>query len=485
MPKLFVDEFPSAGEAFPMPEQESPIKGTIPIEPSSARLPPDIHAIGETRLISLISNHSAESDIWLGERANGEQVAVKIYRHGRIPGLVEESQKCALRHPNLVPVIEAGEVQGRYFEISPFVSGGTLAVLIQRRGRLAEAEVELILNQLANVVHYLHSQHVLHRDIKPTNIFIIRESPLQVALADFGTARLGAYQTLLTGTVGTVAYSSPEAVTGIQSEAADYWSLGTVLLEALTGRRPLEGLDVKQQLYRVASGKIEIPEALPARWKALLGGLLRADYTERWRKEEIERWEKASDPAEPSQTVGKQRGLTIPAARGSDDAKQPDTLEAASDMPNRPVGARSLSPVGENRTPVTREPNALLEREPETIQLTASDVAELVVNGAFRTFSRFFWLAFLVNWHGHNALGAAFLLGTAGAIGIGIDFLPHRLERVKREARVNRQLAALSHDDRRFLRRLVRSWMRSLRRESRGERRGSIRNRDRNSLISR
>jgi hypothetical protein len=122
MPKLFVDEFPSAGEAFPMPEQESPIKGTIPIEPSSARLPPDIHAIGETRLISLISNHSAESDIWLGERANGEQVAVKIYRHGRIPGLVEESQKCALRHPNLVPVIEAGEVQGRYFEISPFVS---------------------------------------------------------------------------------------------------------------------------------------------------------------------------------------------------------------------------------------------------------------------------------------------------------------------------------------------------------------------------
>jgi serine/threonine protein kinase len=56
---------------------------------------------------------------------------------------------------------------------------------------------------------------------------------------------------MLTGSVGTVAYSSPEAVTGIQSEAADYWSLGTVLLEALTGRRPLEGLDVKQQLYRL------------------------------------------------------------------------------------------------------------------------------------------------------------------------------------------------------------------------------------------
>jgi serine/threonine protein kinase len=160
-----------------MPDQELPIKTDISLE-SSANLPPDFHSIGETRLISLISNYSAESDVWLGERANGERVAVKIYRYGRIPGLVEESAKCALSHPNLVPVIEAGEVQGRYFEISPFISGGTMAGFIQRRGRLPEEEVEAILNQLSDVIHYLHSRHVLHRDIKPSNIFILQESPL-------------------------------------------------------------------------------------------------------------------------------------------------------------------------------------------------------------------------------------------------------------------------------------------------------------------
>ena len=439
-----------------MPEQESPIKAESSIEPSSASLPPDVHAIGETRLISLISNHSAESDVWLGERANGERVAVKIYRHGRIPGLVEESQKCALSHPNLVPVIEAGEVQGRYFEISPFMSEGTLATFIQRRGRLSETEVEALLNQLSEVIHYLHSQHVLHRDIKPTNIFIIRESPLQVALADFGTARLGAYQTMLTGSFGTVAYSSPEAVTGIQSEAADYWSLGTVLLEALTGRRPLEGLDIKQQLYRVASGKIEIPEALPARWKTLLMGLLRADYTERWRKQEIDRWRNASistDYVEPS--------------------------------PKPAVSTPRPSAAGENKTPILRGSGALLVREPETIQLTPADAAEMVLNRALTTLGRFFWLAFLVDWQSHNAWPGIVLLGTAGAIAIGIDFLPHRLERAKREARVNRQLAALSHEDRRFLRRLVRSWMRSLRRESRDEWKGRLRRRYRDSLSER
>ncbi len=437
-----------------MPEQELPIKTDIALD-LSGNLAPDLHSIGQTRLISLISNHSAESDVWLGEQANGERVAVKIYRYGRIPGLVEERQKCALNHPNLVPVIEAGEVQGRYFEISPFIAGGTLADFIQRRGRLAEEEVEAILSQLSDVIHYLHGRHVLHRDIKPTNIFVIGESPLQVALADFGTARLGAYQTMLTGSMGTVAYSSPEAVTGIQSEAADYWSLGTVLLEALTGRRPLEGLDVKQQLYRVASGKIEIPEALPARWKALFAGLLRADYTDRWRKSEIERWQNSP---ESIAAEGEPRRNQDPANPGSE------------------TRTRSAAKVDE-KAPIQRGNRLLLVRRPETITLTVSDLAEVAFNGAYMTLGRYFWLAFALNWYAHNPFGTIVLLGAIAAAGAGVQFLPGRLESMKREVRVNRQLATLSHNDRRSLHKLVRRWMRSLRRESRDERRIRIRDR--------
>ena len=412
--------------------------------------PPDLHSIGQTRLVSLISDHSAESDVWLGEQTNGERVAVKIYRYGRIPGLVEKSQKCALNHPNLVPVIEAGEVRGRYFEISPFIAGGTLADFIQRRGRLLEEEVEAILNQLSDVIHYLHGRHVLHRDIKPTNIFVIRESPLQVALADFGTARLGAYQTMLTGSMGTVAYSSPEAVTGIQSEAADYWSLGTVLLEALTGRRPLEGLDVKQQLYRVASGKIEIPEALPARWNALFAGLMRADYTDRWRKSEIERWQHSPESIAAEREPGRNQ---VPTIYGS----QSHSLSS----PHSEVDEKASIQPGNS---------PLLVRRPETITLTVSDLAEVAFNGAYTALARYFWLALALNWHAHNPFGTIILLGAIAAAGAGVQFLPGRLESMKREVRVNRQLAALSHDDRRSLRRLVRRWMRSLRRASRAER---------------
>jgi serine/threonine protein kinase len=475
---VFIDDFRRAGETSQMPEQELPSDADISFEPT-ANLRSDFHSIGQTRLISLISNHSAESDVWVGQRATGERVAVKIYRYGRIPGLVEESQKCALNHPNLLPVIEAGEVQGRYFEISPFISGGTLADLIQRRGRLSPEEVEAILNQLSEVIHYLHSRHVLHRDIKPGNIFVLQESPLQVALADFGIARLGAYQTMLTGSIGTVAYSSPEAVTGIQSEAADYWSLGTVLLEALTGRRPLEGLNVKQQLYRVASGKIEIPEALPAHWKALFAGLLRADYTERWRKQEIELWQNRLLAAGRFDTNPRP---VFPAAESRRPEPQDTKDDSSGPMSDSP---RPVPIAEEDKTPILGQSPGFLTRKPEAITLKASEVGEVIFNRALTTVGRFFWLAFLVDWESHNAWAGILLLGAAAAAGIGIDFLPHRLERVKREVRVNRQLAKLSDEDQRFLRRLVRHWMRSLRRAPHDKRRIRIRGRYRDSHFSR
>jgi hypothetical protein len=127
----------------------------------------------------------------------------------------------------------------------------------------------------------------------------------------------------------------------------------------------------------------------------------------------------------------------------------------------------------------------LLVREPETITLKASELGEVVFNRALSIVSRFFWLAFLVDWESHNAWAGVLFLGTAAAIGIGIDFLPDRLERLKREVRVNRQLAEFSDEDQRFMRRLARRWMRSRRRESRGEGRMRIRSRSDDSLLPR
>jgi serine/threonine protein kinase len=408
----------------------SEVPGATSEPASSAQLPLDIGFVGDIRLSKLLSNHSGESDVWIGVRPGGEQVAVKIYRHGRLPGLMDERQKCALSHPHLLPILQAGEIQGRYFEVSPYVAHGTLTNLIQQQNHLSDADAKRLLEQLADAIHYLHSQNVLHRDIKPSNVFVTQTEPLQVSLADFGTARLGGYQTILTGTIGTVAYSSPEAVTGMQSEASDYWSLGMVLIEALTGRQPFAGLDVKQQLYRVAGGKIEIPEALSPRWKQLLTGLLTPDYTLRWRKKEIDDWLKNESLPQATQHA------PIPV----------------------PAPARPVPPAQRSRSLTVR-----LQRAPETIQFTPTDILEIIGDNVRISVFRYFWIALIVGGTSRNEWISLVILGLIMAAQTGFQFLPFRLEDLKREVRVNRQLRHLASRERRSLRRMVRAWLKSMR----------------------
>jgi serine/threonine protein kinase len=420
----------SASEGYEGVGTSSAAAGTTSEPVSGVQLQLDIGFVGDIRLTQLLSNHSGESDVWIGERPGGEQVAVKIYRHGKLPGLMDERQKCALSHPHLLPILQAGEVQGRYFEVSPYVASGTLTALIQRHGHLSDADAKRLLEELADAIHYLHSQNVLHRDIKPSNVFVTQTEPLQVSLADFGTARLGGYQTILTGTIGTVAYSSPEAVTGMQSEASDYWSLGMVLIEALTGRQPFAGLDVKQQLYRVAGGKIEIPEALSPRWKQLLTGLLTPDYTLRWRKKEIDDWLKN------------------------------ESLPQATQHPPIPVPApaRPVPPAQRSRSLAVR-----LQRAPETIQFTPTDILEIIGDNVRISVFRYFWIALIVGGTSRNEWISLVILGLIMAAQTGFQFLPFRLEDLKREVRVNRQLRHLASRERRSLRRMVRAWLKSMR----------------------
>jgi serine/threonine protein kinase len=410
---------------------------------SGVQVPLDLGFIGDIRLTKLLSNHSGESDVWIGERPSGERVAVKIYRHGRLPGLMDERQKCALSHPHLLPILQAGEIQGRYFEVSPYVANGTLADLIQQHGHLSDADAKCLLEELADAIHYLHSQNVLHRDIKPSNVFVTQTEPLHVSLADFGTARLGGYQTILTGTIGTVAYSSPEAVTGMQSEASDYWSLGMVLIEGLTGRQPFAGLDVKQQLYRVAGGKIEIPEALSPRWKQLLTGLLTADYTLRWRKKEIDDWLKNEDLPQVTQPAP----IPVPASAQRMPPRKPDQRELIPTVPvqrSRPLTVR-------------------LQRAPETIQFTPTDILEIIGDNVRISVFRYFWIALIVGGSSRNEWISLLTLGLIIGAQIGFQFLPFRLEDLKRQVRVNRQLRYLSRRERRSLHRMVRDWLKSVR----------------------
>lgn len=144
----------------------------------------------------------------------------------------------SLDHPAIVPVYEAGEQDGQLYIAMKLVDGENLSQRISRAGRLSPEEATKVVADIAGALDEAHSKRILHRDVKPANILLGHGSD-RAYLTDFGIAKsLEATQSLTdTGFgVGAIRYMSPEQVENRNlDERSDIYSLGCVLLEALTG----------------------------------------------------------------------------------------------------------------------------------------------------------------------------------------------------------------------------------------------------------
>jgi serine/threonine protein kinase/tetratricopeptide (TPR) repeat protein len=153
-----------------------------------------------------------------------------------------EAQAAAkLDHPNIVPVYEVGEFQGRPFFAMAHIEGKSLREVI-KEGKLSINEAIGFTRQICEGLHKAHEAGVIHRDIKPGNIII--DSDQKARIVDFGLAMVAGEDKLTkTGsTLGTVGYMSPEQVEGKTCDhRSDLFSVGVILYEMLTGRRPFEG----------------------------------------------------------------------------------------------------------------------------------------------------------------------------------------------------------------------------------------------------
>jgi serine/threonine protein kinase len=249
-------------------------------------------AIGETiqgfEITGLAPDQGAESDLYLVRSPVGEKCALKLYRSGIQPATAIAALQ--VRHPRIVSPLITGVWNGRPYEIAPFFEDGSLAHLIQRNGPLKLSSAESILRQLVEGLAALHRAGIQHRDLKPSNILIKNQSSLEIVLADFGSSALATI-TLLTQVRTTLAYAAPETLTGMYSRASDYWSLGIIVVEMLTGQNPLQWFGPSRIAhYQIVQGKVPIPETLPARWQRLLKGLLERDHYKRWDEARILAW---------------------------------------------------------------------------------------------------------------------------------------------------------------------------------------------------
>lgn len=151
-----------------------------------------------------------------------------------------------LVHPNIVPLFDSGEMNGRLYYVMPFIEGDTLRARMERHGPLRAEHALRVVCDIAEALAYAHSQGIVHRDLKPENVFLSSEHAM---LADFGIARTGmASETHLTQpgfVIGTVTYMSPEQAIG-QTDVdgrSDLYSLGCMLYELLAGAPPFRGAD--------------------------------------------------------------------------------------------------------------------------------------------------------------------------------------------------------------------------------------------------
>lgn len=152
-----------------------------------------------------------------------------------------EAQSAAgLSHPNVVNVYDVGEEDGIYYIVMELVEGITLKSFIERKGKLEIKEAVGIAIQIAQGMEAAHSNHIIHRDIKPQNIIISKEGKVKVT--DFGIAKAASSETITSNAMGSVHYISPEqARGGFSDEKSDIYSLGVTLYEMLTGRVPFVG----------------------------------------------------------------------------------------------------------------------------------------------------------------------------------------------------------------------------------------------------
>jgi CHASE2 domain-containing sensor protein/predicted Ser/Thr protein kinase len=158
-----------------------------------------------------------------------------------------------LSHPNIVTVYDVGEDHDLSYIAMEYIEGKNLTMFCKGDSLMSIKVALKIVGTVAQALDYAHSQGVVHRDIKPGNIMLVRNGTIKIT--DFGIARIATSSRTRTGIImGTPTYMSPEQLAGRRVDGrSDIFSLGIVLYELLTGEKPFKGESITTLVYQIAN----------------------------------------------------------------------------------------------------------------------------------------------------------------------------------------------------------------------------------------
>ena len=283
------------------------------------------------------------------EDPTGEQME-RFFREARAAG--------NLRHPNICPIYDFGQIDGRHFITMAYIEGRPLSAFIQPDNQQSERQILLLVRKLASALQEAHDHGVVHRDLKPANIMVDKKG--EPIIMDFGlaqqTRRNEDVRLTQTGNIlGTPAYMSPEQVEGEPDKIgppADQYGLGVILYELLTGELPFRGslsAVMAQILTREPSPPSQLRPDLDARIEAVCLKMMAKNPAERFRS--------LKAVADEISSI-----LKSPAAKTTSKEKP-----ASSPAPS-PAGDRMRADVGASQVLKSLKQKTLTERDLESLE---------------------------------------------------------------------------------------------------------------------
>jgi serine/threonine protein kinase len=258
-------------------------RGPSPVAVSRPALP---ERIGEFRIIERIGRGAMGVVYSARDTRTGRSVAIKLMmadlegdRETRVRFEREARVAGEMLHRNVINVYDMGEEDGRLYMVMELLDGETLGDYLKRVGRLPlERGLDLMM-QVCEGLAVAHAHAIVHRDVKPGNLFVLRDGGLKIL--DFGVARLANSSMTASGfIVGTPDFMSPEQARGKEiDQRSDVFSAGAVFYYMLSGRKPFAANDLPAVLHKVNSEDpppLTADEAPAGLWRIVMKALAKS-----------------------------------------------------------------------------------------------------------------------------------------------------------------------------------------------------------------
>jgi Protein kinase domain len=217
--------------------------------------------------------------VWLvRDEHSARDVALKVVpREGKAGSRAEREVEAAtrLRHPRCLRALAFDRDDGHVYVAYEYVPGRTLREVL-RGGALDDASAVEAAAQVLDALAHAHAKGVVHRDVKPSNVMVMEGDEVSVRVLDFGFAQVSEAETLTaSGDVpGTLAYIAPERLAGGEADgAADVWSVGVMVWEALVGRHPFSAFSPVETARRIQAGAPRLASLRPDLPRALTSAI--------------------------------------------------------------------------------------------------------------------------------------------------------------------------------------------------------------------